>query len=94
MEYWDFLGCFVDLSSFEGLQRLEEYLMRQEAGSTPRLDAGEDKARLQGDTSACGEDYGASVCSATRPRRVPALGLERVLASILPACLCGGGSWA
>lgn len=60
MEYWDFLGCFVDLSSREGLQRLEEYLTRQEAGSMARLDAGEDEARLQGDASACGEDRGVS----------------------------------
>ncbi|NXK85818.1 ANKL2 protein, partial [Formicarius rufipectus] len=26
VEYWEFLGCFVDLSSQEGLRKLEEYL--------------------------------------------------------------------
>ncbi|XP_042297384.1 ankyrin repeat and LEM domain-containing protein 2 isoform X2 [Sceloporus undulatus] len=30
VEYWEFLGCFVDLSSQEGLQKLEEYLSQQE----------------------------------------------------------------
>ncbi|XP_069476112.1 ankyrin repeat and LEM domain-containing protein 2 [Ambystoma mexicanum] len=30
VEYWDFLGCFVDLSSQEGLKKLEEYLGRRD----------------------------------------------------------------
>ncbi|XP_061673914.1 ankyrin repeat and LEM domain-containing protein 2 isoform X2 [Syngnathoides biaculeatus] len=29
-EYWAFLDCFIDLSSIEGLQRLEEYLSRKD----------------------------------------------------------------
>ncbi|XP_061528970.1 ankyrin repeat and LEM domain-containing protein 2 isoform X1 [Phycodurus eques] len=29
-EYWDFLDCFVDLSSIKGLQKLEEYLSRKD----------------------------------------------------------------
>lgn len=29
VEYWEFLGCFVDLSSQEGLGKLEEYLSKK-----------------------------------------------------------------
>ncbi|XP_047449051.1 ankyrin repeat and LEM domain-containing protein 2 isoform X2 [Mugil cephalus] len=29
-EYWDFLDCFVDLSSAEGLHKLEEYLSKKD----------------------------------------------------------------
>ncbi|XP_040203735.1 ankyrin repeat and LEM domain-containing protein 2 isoform X2 [Rana temporaria] len=29
VEYWEFLGCFVDLSSLEGLGKLEEYLSKK-----------------------------------------------------------------
>nr|XP_012603080.1 ankyrin repeat and LEM domain-containing protein 2 isoform X1 [Microcebus murinus] len=44
VEYWEFLGCFVDLSSQEGLQRLEEYLEQQEMGKNAQRETGGKKA--------------------------------------------------
>lgn len=57
VEYWDFLGCFTDLSSQEGLQKLEEYLAQQEEGRKAQQDLGENEA------SAFGEDLWVPPCS-------------------------------
>ncbi|OCT98328.1 hypothetical protein XELAEV_18010559mg [Xenopus laevis] len=39
VEYWDFLGCFVDLSSLEGLRKLEEYLSKRETSERAQLES-------------------------------------------------------
>ncbi|KAH0502299.1 Ankyrin repeat and LEM domain-containing protein 2 [Microtus ochrogaster] len=54
VEYWEFLGCFVDLSSQEGLQRLEEYLTRQEISKKAQREIGENKSCLQDRASVFG----------------------------------------
>ncbi|XP_018413127.1 PREDICTED: ankyrin repeat and LEM domain-containing protein 2 isoform X2 [Nanorana parkeri] len=38
VEYWEFLGCFADLSSQEGLGRLEEYLSKKEVNERLQMD--------------------------------------------------------
>ncbi|NWH63029.1 ANKL2 protein, partial [Geococcyx californianus] len=43
VEYWEFLGCFVDLSSQEGLRKLEEYLSRQEMSEKAQQETGENE---------------------------------------------------
>ncbi|XP_034955217.2 ankyrin repeat and LEM domain-containing protein 2 [Zootoca vivipara] len=43
VEYWEFLGCFVDLSSQEGLQRLEAYLSQQEMSYKAQQEKGENE---------------------------------------------------
>lgn len=61
VEYWDFLGCFVDLSSQEGLQKLEEYLAPQEVRNDAQ-DSGENEASRR-DASVSGKDVQARVGS-------------------------------
>ncbi|CAO2629430.1 Ankyrin repeat and LEM domain-containing protein 2 [Lemmus lemmus] len=56
VEYWEFLGCFVDLSSQEGLQRLEEYLTRQEISKKAQQEIGENKSCLQDRASVFGNN--------------------------------------
>ncbi|NXM66798.1 ANKL2 protein, partial [Serilophus lunatus] len=43
VEYWEFLGCFVDLSSQEGLRKLEEYLSHCEMSEKAQQETGENE---------------------------------------------------
>lgn len=43
VEYWEFLGCFVDLSSQEGLRKLEEYLSHREMSEKAQPETGENE---------------------------------------------------
>ncbi|KAM4615892.1 ankyrin repeat and LEM domain-containing protein 2 [Polymixia lowei] len=43
-EYWDFLGSFVDLSSAEGLRKLDEYLNKKDFSQRAHEEAGENEA--------------------------------------------------
>uniref|UniRef100_A0A6I8NZ77 Ankyrin repeat and LEM domain-containing protein 2 n=1 Tax=Ornithorhynchus anatinus TaxID=9258 RepID=A0A6I8NZ77_ORNAN len=51
VEYWEFLGCFVDLSSQEGLRQLEEYLGQQEMSKKAQQETGENETRNRYKTS-------------------------------------------
>ncbi|XP_071428513.1 ankyrin repeat and LEM domain-containing protein 2 [Pithys albifrons albifrons] len=43
VEYWEFLGSFVDLSSQEGLRKLEEYLNQREMSEKAQQETGENE---------------------------------------------------
>ncbi|CAL8297043.1 unnamed protein product [Gadus morhua 'NCC'] len=44
-EYWDFLDCFVDLASQEGLRKFEDYLSRKDFRQRAHEEAGENETR-------------------------------------------------
>ncbi|XP_069071369.1 ankyrin repeat and LEM domain-containing protein 2 isoform X2 [Pleurodeles waltl] len=44
VEYWEFLGCFADLSSQDGLRKLEDYLCRRDDSEKVLHEAGENEA--------------------------------------------------
>lgn len=59
-EYWDFLDCFVDLASAEGLRRLEEFLSMKDFSERTHEEAGENEASNRFRTPSPGtgnEDY-------------------------------------
>lgn len=42
-EYWEFIGCFIDLASAEGLRKLEEHLSKKDLSERIQQEAGENE---------------------------------------------------
>lgn len=62
-EYWGFLDCFVDLSSAEGLCKLEEYLSKKDFSPRTHEGAGHNETSNRFKTSSPGINKKIIVCS-------------------------------
>lgn len=70
-EYWDFLNCFTDLSTEDGLSKLEDYLNQS---AQHKDDPEESFLNVQSPASLTGERQFHYSCEATRKKDVKSNG--------------------
>ncbi|KAL8180269.1 UNVERIFIED_CONTAM: hypothetical protein K2H54_018273 [Gekko kuhli] len=83
VEYWEFLGCFVDLSSQEGLRTLEEYLNQREMSDKAQQETGENETHNRHKTAQLSDDDDMSL-EEVKNRQNAARNYSRVNASSEP----------